>query len=68
MRLHALNIQAGTLYDKERLERGKSTRNLSILGKIITAAEAMLGAPKAAPATTTGSAPVKSANAEEDRA
>ncbi len=23
--LHALNIQAGTLYDKERLERGQST-------------------------------------------
>jgi IS30 family transposase len=64
--LHALNIQAGTLYDKERLERGQSTSNLSILGKIITAAEAMLGAPKAVPATTTGRAPAVPAKEEED--
>ena len=41
--LHALNIQAGTLYDKERLERGQSTQNLSIFGKLITEAEAKLG-------------------------
>ena len=40
--LHALNIQAGTLYDKERLERGQSTSNLSVLAKLITEAEAGL--------------------------
>ena len=50
--IHALNIQAGTLYDKERLERGKSTQNLSVLGKLITTAESSLGGPKAEPATT----------------
>ena len=49
--LHALNIQAGTLYDKERLERGQSTQNLSILSKLIIDAEASLGAQKTAPAT-----------------
>lgn len=50
--LHALNIQAGTLYDKERLERGQSTSNvaLSLLGQIVMKAEERLGAPKAAPA------------------
>lgn len=48
--LHALNIQAGTLYDKERLERGQSTQNLSILGKFLMQAEEGLGAPKAVPA------------------
>lgn len=62
--LMTLNIQAGTLFDKERLERGQSTHNLSILGKLLIEAEARLGAPKAAPATTE-SAPVGSANAEE---
>jgi IS30 family transposase len=64
--LHALNIQAGTLYDKERLERGQSTHNLSILGKLISAAEDKLGAPKAAPATTE-SAPTEVANVKEDQ-
>lgn len=52
--LHALNIQAGTLYDKERLERGQSTENLSILGKLIIAAEQTLGMD-----TTTGSGKAK---------
>lgn len=56
--LHALNIQAGTLYDKERLERGKSTENVSILGKLITAAEATLGTALVEPAPTHGRAPV----------
>ena len=41
--LHALNIQAGTLYDKERLERNLSTANVGILGKLIMAAEEKLG-------------------------
>ena len=48
--LHALNIQAGTLYDKERLERGQSTSNLSILSKLIMDAESSIGAQKTAPA------------------
>jgi IS30 family transposase len=50
--LHALNIQAGTLYDKERLERGQSTANLSVLAKLITAAEDKLGVSKTTQATT----------------
>ena len=43
--LHALNIQAETLYDKERLERGQSTENLSIFAKLLTTAEGELGRP-----------------------
>jgi hypothetical protein len=39
-----LNVQAGTLYDKERLERGQSTHNVSLLGKMILEAESELGA------------------------
>src|SRR4029077_5065139 len=62
--LHALNIQAGTLYDKERLERGQSTQNLSILGKLITAAEASLGTPKTMPEIPE-SVPVGTTNANE---
>lgn len=41
--IHALNIQAGTLYDKERLERNLSTANVSLLSKLIIDAEARLG-------------------------
>lgn len=33
--LHALNVQAGTLYDKERLERGQSTTNVSLIAKMM---------------------------------
>lgn len=33
--LHSLNAQAGTLYDKERLERGQSTSNLAVMGRIM---------------------------------
>jgi hypothetical protein len=33
--LNSLNVQAGTLYDKERLEAGKSTLNVSSLGEIM---------------------------------
>ena len=33
--LHAVNVSAGTDYDKERLERGQSTSNLGVLGKVI---------------------------------
>ena len=33
--LHAVNASAGTDYDKERLERGQSTSNLGVLGKVI---------------------------------
>ena len=38
------------LHNARRLESGQSTQNLSILGKLITAAEAGLGAPNAEPA------------------
>jgi Homeodomain-like domain-containing protein len=61
----ALNIQAGTLYDKERLERGLSTSNqaLSLLGQIVLKAEERLGAaPKAEPATTPSLPPVRLAH------
>ena len=43
--LMTLNVQAGTLFDKERLERGKSTNNISILGKLIMDAESEIGVP-----------------------
>jgi IS30 family transposase len=33
--LHVLNAQAGTLYDKERLETGKSTSNVSLIGRMM---------------------------------
>lgn len=33
--LFALNAQHGTSYDKERLERGESTSNISVLSRII---------------------------------
>jgi hypothetical protein len=33
--LYSLNALAGTLYDKERLEVGKSTANVSSLGEIM---------------------------------
>ena len=33
--LHAVNVSGGTDYDKERLERGQSTSNLGVLGKVI---------------------------------
>ena len=42
--LMTLNVQAGTLYDKERLENGKSTSNaaVGILAEIVLKAEASL--------------------------
>ena len=36
--LMALNATAGTVFDKERLERGESTSNVAIIGKIMGAA------------------------------
>jgi IS30 family transposase len=33
--LIALNCVQGTIYDKERLERGESTQNLSVLSKLL---------------------------------
>jgi hypothetical protein len=33
-----LNIVAGTIYDKERLERGQSTENVSVMGKLVAEA------------------------------
>lgn len=33
-----LNIVAGTIYDKERLERGQSTQNISLIGKMMGSA------------------------------
>jgi hypothetical protein len=43
--LQSLNAQAGTLYDKERLEVGKSTANVSSLGEIMRQAFQDLGNP-----------------------
>lgn len=36
--IFALNTQHGTLFDKERLERGQSTQNLSVMSRLIDAA------------------------------
>lgn len=36
--LMALNAQSGTVYDKERLERGQSTVNVSLISKLMGAA------------------------------
>lgn len=36
--LHVLNAQSGTLFDKERLERGQSTENHSVMHRILGAA------------------------------
>jgi IS30 family transposase len=44
--LMTLNVQSGTLYDKERLERNLSTENVGVLGKLILQAEDNLGAGK----------------------
>ena len=33
--LIALNAQSGTVYDKERLERGESTSNISVLSRML---------------------------------
>lgn len=33
--LQALNAQAGTLFDKERLERGKTTQNVGLIAKMM---------------------------------
>jgi hypothetical protein len=51
------------LHTARRLEQGKSTGNISILGKLITAAEASLGTTK----TTTGHASTEVANVKEDQ-
>lgn len=36
--LIALNAQSGTIYDKERLERGQSTANVSLIGRMMGSA------------------------------
>jgi IS30 family transposase len=36
--LMSLNAQSGTVFDKERLERGQSTANVSLIGKMMTTA------------------------------
>ena len=36
--LHVLNAQAGTLFDKERIQLGKSTENYSVMHKILGSA------------------------------
>lgn len=36
--LMSLNAQSGTVFDKERLERGQSTANVSLIGKMMGAA------------------------------
>jgi hypothetical protein len=43
--LMALNASAGTSFDKERLERGKSTENVQVLNKLITEAHSTLFKP-----------------------
>ena len=43
--LYSLNAQAGTLYDKERLEVGKSTLNLSSLAQVMRQAFEDAGKP-----------------------
>ena len=43
--LMTLNVQSGTLYDKERLERNLSTDNVGMFGKIILQSEEELGKP-----------------------
>ncbi len=37
--LGSLNAVAGTIYDKERLERGQSTENVSLLTKVLGSAQ-----------------------------
>lgn len=49
--LHSLSISSGILFDKERLERGQSTNNLAVLGKLIVEAESRLGVPPKAKET-----------------
>ena len=41
--LMTLNVQAGTLFDKERPQRGQATENIGIMGKLILAAESQFG-------------------------
>ena len=36
--LQSLTVQAGILFDKERLERGESTQNVALLSKLIDSA------------------------------
>ncbi len=52
-----LNVQAGTLYDKERSERNLSTANVGVLGKIILQSEEELGTPKGESVTLGGNTP-----------
>jgi len=46
--IHTLGVSAAILFDKERLQTGKTTANVGILGRLIMAAEAELGVPKKA--------------------
>jgi hypothetical protein len=46
--LAARTMAFGVIYDKRRLEEGKSTENLGILGKLIVQSEGELGAEKRA--------------------
>ena len=48
--LVSLNAQAGTLYDKERLETGRSTANVSSLGDIMRQVFRDMGKPDSATA------------------
>lgn len=47
--LHSLNTVAGTLYDKERLERGQSTSNLAVMGRIMGQAHGSLWSDRVTP-------------------
>jgi hypothetical protein len=47
--LMSLNVTTGTLFDKERLERGQSTANLSIVERILDESHEHVYQPKAAP-------------------
>ncbi|QOJ33909.1 MAG: helix-turn-helix domain-containing protein [Nitrospira sp.] len=47
--LHTLNTVTGTLYDKERLERGQSTTNLAVMGRIMGQAHGSLWSDRVTP-------------------
>lgn len=53
----ALNAQAGTLFDKERLERGQSSHNVSIITAMLDAAHDQLYKPGTPPVAAEPSHP-----------
>lgn len=47
--LHSINTVVGTVYDKERLERGQSTANLAVMGRIMGQAHGSLWSDRVTP-------------------